>query len=796
MKIQRTTLFFVLLFSLGFYVRFTGLTRGSADVAPTATQHQGLQTPFYRFHPDEETLLRAALQLDHPLQPPLTAYGMLPLYVLRTTVELTTFCFGWTSPNPDEPDSARQLYYTARTLAALLSCATLYLVWLLGARYVNRAAGFVAAGFTAVAPLAVQQAHFFTVDGLFTLLSLATVYSLLRSLETTRLHSYVLTGLLIGVTGAVRFNGLLLGLVVLAAVFWRGRSWRVFRGKPLWLCGVIALATVLVLQPFILTNPDLFFETQNSDGLQFSLQVARGEMLRSWTLVDVHTWPYVHFWTHLWPLAVGWPLTTVFALSVGFALWQRRFPTGLLLLWCGLYFVLVGGLHTKHVRYLLPLLPFLSVLAGDLCVTLWRRWRWAGYGVCAGVVLYTGIYGVAFARLYSREDSRIEAARWIASSVPEGSRIGVEAGGFSMRPLLTTQRHPIRVLRTVTLFEGRGYVTCQAAVTYLQHRLFDVDYIAIIDVNRYQQFSAVPELLPVAAEFYQRLVDGELGFDLVRRFKQYPSLAGIDFNDDGAEPSFIGFDHPAVLLFKRRDQRAVEQSLARWREDLQTNPNCPDPLLQEAVTAMQANNDAQALKALQHVRERFPRMKLVHFLEADIQKRQGRSVSASLKAYISGFKDRVFYVLPWASGMSLIELGRPDLAVEAIRTTGKTGYHAAWTTAMADVYVELANLLFERNDMEHARQVYTLSAEVHATAPAYNRLAYIAFQGGQFAEAADYWTSSLHIDGTQARIHSNVGQVAFKHLLDKKRALYHFRRAVELNPQLESELSGWVERAR
>jgi hypothetical protein len=99
-KIQRTTLFFVLLFSLGFYVRFTGLTRGSADVAPTATQQQGLQTPFYRFHPDEKTLLRAALQLDNPLQPPLTAYGMLPLYVLRTTVELTTFCFGGPPQTP------------------------------------------------------------------------------------------------------------------------------------------------------------------------------------------------------------------------------------------------------------------------------------------------------------------------------------------------------------------------------------------------------------------------------------------------------------------------------------------------------------------------------------------------------------------------------------------------------------------------------------------------------------------------------------------------------------------------
>ena len=797
MKLQRSTLVLFLLFCLGFSLRFSGLTRGSADITPRAEQHQSSPIPFYHFHPDETTLLAAALKLDNPLRPPLTVYGMLPLYVLRTTFEVTTFCFGWTAPNFDDPDSARRLYYIARTLAALISCATLFLVWLLGTRYLGPAAGLVAACCVALAPLALQQAHFFTVDGLFTLLSLATVYALLRSLESSRLRGYALTGLLIGATGAVRYNGLLLGLVVLAALFWKGRSWHVLRGRPLWLCGLTALATVLALHPFILTDPGLLSESRSSDGLQFSLQVARGEVLRSWTLVDVHTWPYVHFWTHLWPLAVGWPLTLVFALSVGYALWQRGFSTGLLLLWCGLYFGPVGGLHAKHVRYLLPLLPFLSLLSGDLCVAFWRRWRWAGYGVCVSVLLYTGVYGVAFARLYSREDSRIEAARWIASSVPEGSLIGVERGGFSMRPLIRPEHHPISALQTITLFEGRGYMTCQAAVTYLQRRHLDVDYIAIIDVNRYQQFTAVPELLPVAAEFYHRLVDGKLGFDLVRRFKQYPSLGGIEFNDDGAEPSFIGFDHPAVLLFKRRDQSAVEQSLARWREDLQTNPSCPDLLLQEAVTAMQANNDAKALKALQHVRERFPRMKLVHFLEAEVQERLGRPVLASLEAYVSGFKNRLFYMLPLASGMSLTELGRPDLAVAALKTTGKARYHAAWTHPdMADVYVELANLLYERKHLEYAQQVYALAAETHPNAQAYNRLAYIAYGNGQFEEAVDYWMRSLEIDGTQTNIHSNLGQVSLKHLLDNEKALYHFNQVVELDPRLEAEMRRWIEQAQ
>jgi hypothetical protein len=71
-------------------------------------------------------------------------------------------------------------------------------------------------------------------------------------------------------------------------------------------------------------------------------------------------------------------------------------------------------------------------------------------------------------------------------------------------------------------------------------------YIALVDVNRAQQFAAVPDLTPTATAFYQRLLAGELGYRVMARFKTYPSLLGITFRDDAAEPSFIGYDHPAV----------------------------------------------------------------------------------------------------------------------------------------------------------------------------------------------------------------------------------------------------------
>ena len=61
---------------LGAWLRLAGLERGISDFSPSD------QFEYYRFHPDEETVVRAALASVDPFDPPFTAYGLLPVYVL------------------------------------------------------------------------------------------------------------------------------------------------------------------------------------------------------------------------------------------------------------------------------------------------------------------------------------------------------------------------------------------------------------------------------------------------------------------------------------------------------------------------------------------------------------------------------------------------------------------------------------------------------------------------------------------------------------------------------------------
>ena len=212
-RIRATTFCLFLCLVLGFSLRFVGLTRGDSFTGEA----------FHHFHPDETTLVQTALNPIDPFSPRLTSYGLLPVYLLRGVLKFNRIVMGWEFGNQDSTESVRYVYLTARTLAALVSCLTLCLVWLLGHRWFGELTGLLAALVVAVAPLAIQAAHFYTVDGLFTLLILAALLCLLHALEGNDRRWFLVTGMLAGLARAVRLIGLSVGLVLVTGLLIRHR---------------------------------------------------------------------------------------------------------------------------------------------------------------------------------------------------------------------------------------------------------------------------------------------------------------------------------------------------------------------------------------------------------------------------------------------------------------------------------------------------------------------------------------------------------------------------------------------
>ena len=737
---------------LGLAVRLVGFGRGTVEFG----------AGFYPFHPDEKTLVKAALALEDPFDPPLTVYGMVPLYVLRAGLGAAAVLGGWDLARPESLQ--REIYLVARGLAAAVGWAVLPVLWLLGRRFFSEAGAVLAVFLVALAPIAVQQAHFYTVDSFFLLSCTAALYAVLLAAESERRRLYWAAGALIGVAAGVRLNGLALIPLLFVAHLWRaeGRSlqalWARLRRGPVWEGAAAALLVLLALQPFLLADPGRLFSDRTHTGFAYAVEIAQGVAPQVWTLGDRHTVPYWHHWANLWPLGVGWPLTLAFAAGIVHSLVRPNWARTVLLLWCGVYFFPVGGLYFKPLRYLLPLLPPLALLSADLVARVWRgrgAWVWPGRAAAVIVVGYSALYGLAFARVYAYEDSRLEAGRWLGENLPPESLVGVERGAFSMRPILADQGRRVQNMDTSLLFKGRGFLSCQVGQSLIHERVAGLDYLVVIPANRADPFRAAADLVPAADSFYRRLFAGELGFERVRRFKREPSLGPLSFAGDSVEPSFVGYDHPAVLVFRRTP--AAAEALAAWGRGIADEPHCPDPALRDAVAAYKAGDAAQARGLLDGLLASYPDLELARLLRAGMQ---GRDPSAPggepLQRY---YRERAGFV--GQDGMTYAALTLMLLGLEAM------GLEA------------LSEGVQQRGE--------PLPKGIN------NRLAYLAYRNGDVARAIDRWRQSLRADSAQAGIHANLGQVLAKDARDYQAALPHLERAVQLDPSQAGELSGWIE---
>ena len=71
---------------------------------------------------------------------------------------------------------------------------------------------------------------------------------------------------------------------------------------------------------------------------------------------------------------------------------------------------------------------------------------------------------------------------------------------------------------------------------------------------------------PFTSRYYDKLFDGILGYTLIQTFSSYPTLWGLEINDDGAEETFQVFDHPVVHIFKNSEHLPASHLVKILRE--------------------------------------------------------------------------------------------------------------------------------------------------------------------------------------------------------------------------------------
>jgi hypothetical protein len=536
--LRRQALALALVLSVGFFLRARGLDWGLP----------------WSLHIDERLfVVGKSIQLERtldesgPPDPGISSYGILPLWLLVLARKLF-LTLATTDHPPIYGDPFAATVLLARWISTFWGTATILFVWLWGRRFSSNVA-LVAAALVAGFPALVQTSHFGTVEAPLVALLAGGMAMAERLARQPSFLSAVAGGVMLGLAGSVKLPGWVLALP-LGHALWQGS----LRLRFTRLAALFATAVALV---FLLDPGSLARASGDAIGEHMTLtgnlaRIYSGEF-RDWTLAyarDVPVWTEL---TRILPYAIG--VLPEIAAFVGLAIVvRRRSPedTRLLLLLVPLLLVVFPA-RVKTIRFLLPALPALAILAAEAVRSLLGKTR-LGTSTSAILAVSALLHGFAFSAIYAKLDSRVAAARWLDENVERLEIVAVEdPPGYG--PPLGAPAEALRrpLLRYEILWRGfyavHEKLDEDGRARHIDEVLAKADYLALSEGHRVGFTTS--DLRSVEKRFYADLDAGRLPFRKVASFKSYPALGRIELRDDHAEILMWAFDHPRIDIWKR-----------------------------------------------------------------------------------------------------------------------------------------------------------------------------------------------------------------------------------------------------
>ena len=556
-------------------------------------------------HPDEHAVLGAAWRIhlpdwplsfsqlldaeQSPLNPHFFMYGTLPIYLLKAVGSILS--------NFKESLSGSELILVGRGLAAIFDTGTVLLVYLLGRRLYSHRTGLLAAVFAAFTVLSIDQAHFCTVDSMLTFLVTLTVLVSTKVIfdpDKHNIRNALVIGLCLGMAIATKLSAVIILGVIVTAYTLRcfgdqgdsiaKSSFRPSRIKSslLGLAIVIpvALLTIAITEPYIFIDWDKF--VADTRFVRDAVVTRTSDM--PWTRQFIDTTPFLYQIRHLSIWGMGLPLATaawsglLFTLAV--AARRRRKSDLLLLSWILPFFFIVGSMEVKFIRYVLPWVPFLCLVAASLFSTLYERargnWRPFVIGVMALVIAYSAFYSFAHVSIYPKRHPVVQATEWANANIGEYEVVAIEDWECIL------YLSPYQVV-TLHLFDD----DTPEKMDNIAQQLYEVDYVIVFTNRSYGTIPWLTERYPLSSKYHELLFSGKLGFEIVYCASSYPSLMGVTYVDDTfsrsnlptpmgieecspdgvvinmgyADETFTVFDHPLSMVFKKVTYRTQEELL-------------------------------------------------------------------------------------------------------------------------------------------------------------------------------------------------------------------------------------------
>jgi hypothetical protein len=230
-------------------------------------------------------------------------------------------------------------------------------------------------------------------------------------------------------------------------------------------------------------------------------------------------------------------------------------------------FVIIGGWKAKAVRYMLPLTPFLVLIAGYFLDAVLQKIETlrtkspqeSGLAskntVLISVLLMTlillpsAIKVLRFNLSLTQKDTRTLSKEWIEETIPEGAQIACE----SYCPPISETRYDRHYRHTL------GQVTLE----YLSHR--GSEYVVISDIM-YSRFLKAPEEFRRQARFYNSLDEKAV---LVKTFEPAWNERLIDLHNPTIKiyrlSRYPNFQYPGNFYQYAQKVTLIRTSKNRWK---------------------------------------------------------------------------------------------------------------------------------------------------------------------------------------------------------------------------------------
>ena len=397
----------------------------------------------------------------------------------------------------------------SRFTTTVFGTITLIVAFVLGKRMWGERVGLLAAFFLAFNTLHVIYSKRISVDVPLTFLILCGFVYILMIYERSRRRDYLLAGLFTGLATATKYTGAFLLIPLIVAHFLSEEKHKkriihyIFDGKIV--IGVfLAGLFFFIVSPFCLLDFNSFWEDFSFERAHMSVGHFGSEGVGfSW----------FDYLVTSFRRSMGLPLQFLALFGVLYALYRHERRDLLFLCFPLLYFLVVGSWSMRTDRYLLPMIPFLLILAArflyDVIQSIRLKQSVKEILFITGAVLLIVHPGIQIASLqsqYTRPDTRTLAKSWIEENVPQQSLIALEQYG----PVLDTERYGSV---EIPLYS----VEPEYTVPFYDLRWFDTfDYIVVSSLV-YDRYMRQPEKYEVQNAFYRDL---ENQFKLVQRFDE------------------------------------------------------------------------------------------------------------------------------------------------------------------------------------------------------------------------------------------------------------------------------------